>query len=309
MKSLFIFNPESGKGKIKKYQDFIVSAISKKYGEITCVATDHAGHAHEFLKENAGNFDYAFVAGGDGTLNEVISGIMESGHSPIIGYLPTGTCNDVGRSLGISKNIKKSVQNLLEGEPIYHDIFKVNDKFGIYVCCAGLFSKSSYSTKRSKKKVFGRLAYFLDGVREIFNTKPIKIILETTSEKISTTCALLLILNSRSVAGFKLNKHASLEDGEVEVLIFHCHEKRIHFGEILKIARTFVFGVDSVKKAKHVTYLKLSSFKLKTEDNLAINLDGEHGTKGSFDFQVLQNKIKIIAPTKIKKKENTNVEK
>ncbi len=303
MKSVFIFNPESGNGKIKKYQDYIVSSISKKYGEITCVETDHAGHAYDYLKQNAGFFDYVFVAGGDGTLNEAVSGIMDSGACPTIGYIPTGTCNDVAHSLGISKNIKKAVKTLIEGTPSSHDIFSVNNKYGIYVCCAGLFSKSSYSTERRKKRFLGKIAYYIDGFKEIFNTKPIPVTLEYDSEKISTSASLLLILNSKSTAGFKLNKKASLNDGKVEVLIFHSRKKKIRFFDILKIAKAFVFGVSSVKKSKNVTYLKLSQFNIKTDDNISINIDGELGTKGSFDFKVLQNKIKIITPQKTASKE------
>lgn len=298
MKNIFIYNPESGNGKVKKYLPLILSTINNKYGEVDCLETTHAGHAHEYLKEHAHEFDYVFVAGGDGTLNETVSGIMESASRPIIGYLPTGTCNDVAHSLGISKNIKKAIKNLASGTPTYHDVFSVNNRFGIYVCCAGLFTKSSYTTKRKEKKSLGKIAYFFNGIKELFSAKPIKLELETNEGKISTSVALLLILNSKSVAGFKLNKDADLDNGKVDVLLFHSHEKHILLSEILRITHTFLFGINRAKKNKHVTYLSLSSFTIKTDSSIAINLDGEHGIKGSFEFKVYQKQIKIIAPNK-----------
>ena len=105
MKSVFIYNPESGKGRIKKYKDYILNKLSEKYGEIECIETTYAGHAHDIAKNSISKYDYFFVSGGDGTINEVINGMGNAENKPIIGYIPSGTVNDVARSMGISRNI------------------------------------------------------------------------------------------------------------------------------------------------------------------------------------------------------------
>ena len=296
MKCIFVYNPESGKGKIKKHRNYILEELTKKYGEVDCVETRHAGDATELAKNSIGVYDYFFVSGGDGTINEVVNGLGEAENAPILGIIPSGTVNDVAHSLGISKNLKKAVKTLVEGEVFEHDIFKVNDRYGIYVCCTGLFSKTSYDTNRYNKKRLGKLAYFLRGVREVVTTKPTKLELNVHGEKIKKSCAMLLIFNSRSTAGFLVNKKALLNDGVVEIVVFHSHEKSIWLFDILRAVRFFLFGVNSIRKSKHVTYCQASEFKIKLTEDTVINLDGEKSGKGSFDFTVINKGLKILVP-------------
>lgn len=304
MKCLFVYNPESGKGKIKKYRNYILETLAKKYGEVDCVETRHAGEATELAKNSIGVYDYFFVSGGDGTINEVVNGFGEAENAPILGIIPSGTINDVAHSLEIPKNLKKAVKNLAEGEIFEHDIFRVNDRYGIYVCCTGLFSKTSYDTNRYNKKHLGKFAYFLRGVKELVSTKPTKLELEVHGEKIKQHCTMLLIFNSRSTAGFMVNKKASLDDGIVEIVVFHSHKKSIWLFDILRAVRFFLFGVNSIKKSKNVTYAQASEFKIKLAEDTVINLDGEKSGKGSFDFTVINKGIKILVPKNAKLGQN-----
>lgn len=300
MKCIFVYNPESGNGKIKKYRDYILKELASKYGEVDCVETRHAGDATELARNACGVYDYFFVSGGDGTINEVVNGFGENENTPILGIIPSGTVNDVAHSLHISKNLKKAVKNLIEGDVFEHDIFKVNDRYGIYVCCTGLFSKTSYDTARYSKKKLGKLAYFLRGVKEVMTTKPTKLELHIDGEKIKKDCAMLLIFNSRSTAGFNVNKKALLDDGVVEVVIFHSHKKSIWLFDLLRTVRFFLFGVNSIRKSKNVTYRQASSFKIKLAEDTVINLDGEKSGKGTFEFSVINKGLKILIPKKTK---------
>lgn len=296
MKRIFIYNPESGNGKILKQKEYILSKLQEKYGEIEECPTKFSGHASQIAKNACNDCDYIFACGGDGTLNEIVNGVAEQEHKPIIGYIPTGTVNDVARSLGIKRNIKKAVKNLIDGQIFEHDIFKVNNKYGIYVCCAGLFTKSSYDTKRKSKKRFGRVAYFFKGVKEVFGAKPVDIELQVNEEKIIQSVSLALILNSRSVAGIKLNKKAKLNDGKVEVVLVHSHKKRITFIELIRCLNLFIFGVDLNKKNKNISYRLVDNFNALMKSGTTINLDGEKSGEGSFSFRVFKKAVKIIAP-------------
>ena len=296
MKCIFVYNPESGNGKIHKYRNFILSKLNEKYGEIDCVETDHPGHAFELAKESIGVYDYFFVAGGDGTINEVINGMGDAENKPIIGYIPSGTVNDVARSLGISRKIKKAVKTILEGEPFEHDTFKVNDRYGIYVCATGLFTCASYDTNRYDKKKLGKLAYVKRAIKELKKTETMPVTLTLEDETISTNSPLILILNSRSVAGFKINKNASLCDGEVEIVVFSTTNKYVTLAELLVISNTFAFGLDKLKNSKSIIYRKAKNFNITLSEGTAINLDGEKSGEGSFNFEVIQKAIKIITP-------------
>lgn len=115
---------------------------------------------------------------------------------------------------------------------------------------------------------------------------------------------MLLIFNSRSTAGFMVNKNASLDDGIVEIVVFHSHKKSIWLFDILRAVRFFLFGVKSIRKSKHVTYAQASEFKIKLAEDTVINLDGEKSGKGSFDFTVINKGLKILIPKNAKLGEN-----
>lgn len=308
MSNIFIYNPVSGKGKLAKHKAFILSSLQKRYGEIIWIETDHKGNAYELARDYGQTSEYIFCSGGDGTLNEVVNGISQNEHKPIIGYIPSGTVNDVARSLGISKNVKKAVDTLVNGVPFEHDIFKVNDKYGIYVCCAGIFSKTSYETKHKEKKMFGKFAYLSDGIKEIFKTKPLPVTLQTENETITENCALLLILNSKSTAGFKLNKKAQLNDGLVELMLFKTAKKHIRQIDILRIINTFLFGINHSKNQKKVVYRVLNHFSLITTEETPINMDGEKCANGTFTFDVINKGVKILVPEKSGKKQKNETE-
>ena len=137
-------------------------------------------------------------------------------------------------------------------------------------------------------------------LKDINKEKPTHVKLEVDGETIEKDCAMILIFNSRSTAGFKINKKASLNDGLVELLLFHSHKKTIWLAEMLRTARFFFFGINSVKNSKKVTYRLTSKFKLKLEDGTTINLDGEKSGHGSFNFSVINKGLKIIVPKKHK---------
>jgi YegS/Rv2252/BmrU family lipid kinase len=181
MKCVYIFNPNSGKKKHVKMQDYIVKKLLDKFEVVDVKPTKKRGDAKTFASEACGVYDVIVVAGGDGTLNEVINGIAESEIRPKIGYIPTGTTNDLARSLKIPFNIKKALKLIIDGNSLKHDIFKANDKYGIYVCAFGIFTSASYSAKQSTKNKLGKLAYYFSGITEIGKTKKFPITLKTTN--------------------------------------------------------------------------------------------------------------------------------
>lgn len=309
MKAIFVYNPESGSGKIEKHKEYILNKLRAKYGQVDVKKTTHVGEAGEIAADSIGKYDYLFVAGGDGTLNEIVNGLKEAVNRPIVGYIPCGTVNDVAHSLGIPKDIRKAVKILVNGQPFAHDIFKVNDRYGIYVCCTGLFTSSSYDTKRKSKKTFGKLAYFAHGAKEVFNAKPVNIKITENGNTWSLPASLLLIINSRSTAGFMLNRHAVLNDGYVELLAFYSHEEKVRLGDVMRCAKVFLNGVGSVMKDKKVIYLKVNEFTLETDGGTIINLDGEKSGEGSFEFRVLPRGIDILLSPNMRKKLEKNAQK
>lgn len=301
MKCLFIYNPNSGKGKVVKKENFIVDKLKTKFDVVDVMKTEYPHHASIIANENIDKYDTFVVAGGDGTLNEIINAIAEKENAPTIGYIPCGTANDVAHSLKIPRKIKKAVDVILGGKVFNHDIFKVNNKYGIYVCATGLGCEISYETKQTKKRFWGKLAYFFSGVNKILKSKPLTVKLNYDDKIVEKNCALLLICNSKFVAGFKLNKNACLDDGYVDVVMIESPQKnKLSLISLLNCAKLFLFGLDYTKKKKRVSYFKLKNFEINLNNNAEINLDGECGLDGSFKFEALKKGVKIYIPWKKK---------
>lgn len=293
-KCLFIYNPHSGKGKIVKNESFIKSSLSKKF-HVDVVQSEYAGHIGDYISTHGEEYDIVVVSGGDGTLNEAVNSVAKLEKRIKIGYIPTGTVNDVAHSLYIPRSIKKAVKNILNGQVFSHDILKVNDKYGIYVCCSGLFTSSSYGTQQEKKKKMGKMAYVFDGAKKVFKTDAVNLKLSTDNQTIEGKYAIMLILNSRYVGGLRVNKNAILNDGIVDVILAESKKDIVNFGAIARVAFMFVKGIKK-KSTKKIKHLQLQKFNITTTDSTIINLDGEKIGQGSFDCEVIKQGVDIIVP-------------
>lgn len=294
-KCLFLYNPLSGKGKIVKKEEKIVKDLSQKY-EVEVCRSQHPGHIGELILEKGNDVDLIVVAGGDGTLNEAINSIMRLGKKVKLGYIPTGTVNDVAHSLGIPRNIKKAVKNILEGEEFSHDVFKMNDRYGIYVCCSGLFTETSYATDQKQKRKMGKVAYAFHGIKKVFSTPAVKLKLSYDGGELEGKYALMLVLNSKSVAGFRINRRAALNDGLVDVVLIKSKKDKVNFGAVCKVAMFFLQGIKTHYK-KNIDVLQIDKFRIDTTEDTIINLDGEKIGEGSFNFEVIKEGINIIVPS------------
>lgn len=291
MKAIFIYNPNSGRGVIQKHEKYILDRLSTQYDEIVVQKTQRPQHATTLARMACGQCDTLIVAGGDGTLNEIVNGIGDQENKPVIGYIPVGTVNDLAHSIKIPCTLKKAVDNILKGKIFKHDIFKAGEKYGIYVACAGLFTEMSYSTSQIKKKKFGKIAYLFHGLKKVFSSPSFNLKLSSESCEISGRFAFILIANSRNIASFKLNRKASLNDGKVDVVLIKERRKKASIWTVLKVANLFLFGINKKKQ-------EFEKFSITFDNPVEINLDGEDSGLTNFDFQMIKEGVEIIVPQK-----------
>lgn len=295
MKLLFIYNPESGKGKIVKELPFIKIYLKEKGFLMTIKRTTKVSDAYNFAKASQ-SYKMVLVAGGDGTINEVVNGLMELKEKPLLGYIPTGTVNDVGYLIGMSKNIKKSLKIIFE-EAFFKklDITKINDKYFLYVGATGIFTKSSYDLKRSDKKRFGALAYFMRGSKELFKDYKMAVDIKYDGGRIRGPYSLLLFLNGPRVGGFKLKRLKSyLDDGLIEGRFFKREP-----GMLLRLFGFFITR-GRYNTSKNTTF-RSSEFLVEIDKDSEWNIDGEYAFKGSAVLTV-QKKALMVAVNKKRKK-------
>lgn len=298
MKCVFIYNPNSGKGKIAKKKDYIFNRLKEKFEEVEMIATEYPKHALELAKEACETADYLIFSGGDGTFNEVLQGVAPCEKRPILGYIPTGTVNDNAKNLGMSKNIKKSLNIILEDKTIDMDVCKLGDQYFSYVAALGSFTSISYATKQNKKKLLGVVAYGLNGIHDFFHTPNFRAKLTLNDGTVyEKNCALLLVLNSCSVGGFKINKENDISDGLIDVVMVEASvrkEKVKSISSSLRIFGMFLKGIRRKRIMKHVTHLTTSGFKLEIPDEMVWCIDGEHGENGTKEISMLHHHVKVI---------------
>lgn len=295
MKCIFIYNPNSGKGKILKKIEYIKNQLQKKYDVVDIHSTVSREDLLETAKKSCDKYDAIIFSGGDGTFNDIVSSIASEDKRPILGYIPSGTVNDIARNLKISKNIKKALKIILDGKYTNHDVGKINNSYFVYVAALGTFSAVSYQTKQANKRILGKLAYVFNGVGEFFH--PTIVNIKVTTDEGATYEAvtpLSMVVNSISVGGMRFNKKGHLNDGLFDIIIV----KKTMKNGMLSIARTMIVGIGKNKHNKYFDVMRSSKFKIEVDDDVMWTIDGEKGIKGSVEVENLHNHIQIMVPFK-----------
>lgn len=266
MKLLLAYNPHSGKNRIGKNLDYILSVLKQKY-EVDVYESEAPKSISTYIEKLEIEYDVIMLCGGDGTVNEGINGIMRSKYRPKIALIPTGTTNDFVNNFGIKKNIKKALQILLDGNTKNHMIYKANDQYFDYVSCLGMMTDITY---QDKPKKFGTFSYYLRCIKGIFTCKHIKAKVFFDGKEVHDgKTAMIMITNSNHACGYKIKKYDKL--GCVIIK-----------GNKLSFALQFAWFL-WFHKAKH---FYLCNEVLIETDNKEFNLDGERGI-------VVDNKIDI----------------
>lgn len=293
----FIYNPTSGKGKIVKHLTYIEEAFKSEGHELDKLETKGPGDAKVIASTNNQLYDMYVVAGGDGTLSEVVNGLMMVDKRPKIGYIPTGTTNDVGHMLGISRNIKNALRLILkQGVVRKMDISKINDTYFTYAAATGKFTSASYDVKKIDKKRFGHLAYVYRGFQDAFVDYKMPLEIKHDGGTLIDTFGLILLLNGPRVGGVTLflMKKSKLNDGMIEAKVF----KRKQWMTLFSVLSFFTFGGFS---SHNVQTLKSSFYDIKTNEKIEWNTDGEQTEKGSIHVSVEKEAVEIIVSKRASK--------
>lgn len=269
---LFIMNPYAGKKQAKPYLADIIGLLNKNGYRVTAHMTAAPGDAIKVAEQYAGEFDKVICAGGDGTLNEVINGILNGNHTTPIGYIPAGSTNDFASSLSIPKNIIKATESIMCGKTIQLDVGKFNDRYFSYVTSFGAFTKTSYSAPQNLKNIFGRLAYIMEGIKDLSSIKPIHMRFETTDAVYEDDYIFGAVTNSTSVAGILSFDPAvvSMSDGLFELLLVKYPKNLLELNECVHALLTQQYG-----SCENITFATAAHGTFYCEDGIDWTVDGE----------------------------------
>lgn len=287
-----IYNPTSGREGFKSKLAHVLVTLERE-GYITSAhettAKGDAIQAARFACDK--QFDLIIAVGGDGTINEVVSGMAEQPYRPKLAIIPTGTTNDFARALKIPRSIEKAVSSIITGREVALDIGKVNDQYFINIAGGGKITEVSYEAPSKLKTVLGQLAYVIKGVEFLPLLHPIHTKIEYDGQVFEDEIMLFLIANSNSVGGFeKLAPDAMMNDGYFELLVL----KKTNMAEFISVLTSALRGQHLTNK--NIFHVKAKEINVTTDEMMQLNIDGEYGGLLPGHFKNLKQHITYILP-------------
>ncbi len=295
-KKLFLIaNPKSGRARIKTELLNIVQILTRGGYSVTVYPTARAGDATRVARELNSEYETVVCCGGDGTLNEVINGLMQNKNKFRLGYIPLGTLNEWSSGLKISHLPKKAAEDILSGTVKPLDIGLFGNRYFSYTACFGAFTSASYSAPQNIKNAIGLSAYFFEGIKSLSLIKPSHLKFEADGKTFEGNYIFGSVSNSVSMGGvIKLDTtDIKLDDGLFEMLLIENPDNLAELQEIMEsiIKRSYT--------RNKIKFLKAKSITVYGSTDTDWTLDGEYA-KGDEKINIrnVHKAIDFIVPSK-----------
>ncbi len=296
-RAILLYNPKAGHGAIKSYLDDITKKVQELGYKLTLYRSTAPGAIKEYIKEHITekNTQLILISGGDGTINECITGMLEKGIDIPLLILPLGTANDFANSAGIPIELNACLDLLEDGELSYIDVGKANEKYFINVCNMGLFSGVSHTVDLEMKKKFGRLAYYAKGIEELQNYQAMDMTITTKEEVLSGKFILVLVFNGKGAGGLlKLAEEAEIRDGVFNIVCIRDMNLFDVPGLFIKVLQG-----EHLKDPK-VEYITTNKVTIQCHNGeqkqFVTDVDGEEGPSFPMEIKVISNKLRVYLP-------------
>lgn len=294
-KLLFVVNPKAGRTVIKSDLINIIEIFSNGGYDVSVYPTKSQEQTEEYVYKHAEEYDLVVCAGGDGTLDNTVGGIMKLERKLKkrihMGYIPCGSTNDYARSLRISMDPIQAAKDIMEGDIAHVDVGRLENTFFIYVAAFGAFTDVTYSTPQNLKNVLGHAAYVLEASKTLFNMKSYKMKVLFDGERVEGDFIYGQVTNSLSVGGFKniASKDMSFSDGKFETVLIKTPETPIELQRIINCLLVEDLTDDLI------IYRKSSRVVVQSRDEVSWTVDGEYG--GSYKTTRVSNIRKAVSIT------------
>lgn len=287
-KLFFIYNPHSGRGQIRSKMGDILQTFADGGYELTVYPTKGPKDAVGRIQELSDDYDLVVCSGGDGTLDEVVQGMMMREKKLPLGYIPSGTVNDFASSLKIPRDMVRAAGIAVKGKDFPCDIGTFNEEHFVYIAAFGIFTDVAYSTRQDRKNALGHMAYLLEGVKRLANIPSYHMRLVSEELEAEGDFIFGMVTNSRSVGGFKsiIGRKVHFDDGVFEVTFIRMPKNAMELQEIL--AAIVLKEIDS----KYMYSFRTARLLVESEVSVPWTLDGEFG--GECQSAVIQNHQKAI---------------
>lgn len=287
-RALFVYNPRAGKAMIRSKLSDILELLEQGGYETLTRPTTGRGDARIYVKECAPETELVVCSGGDGTLDEVVTGMLEGGRDIPIGYIPAGSTNDFGISLRLPKNMLRAAEIAVTGQNFSCDVGAFNEDVFVYIAAFGLFTEVSYQTDQDVKNVLGHLAYLLEGVKRLSFIRSYPLKVSYDGQTVEDEFIFGMITNSVSVGGFKqiTGKNVVLDDGVFEVTLIRRPSNPMELNAVIAAL------LNRDINAECMLYFRTGCLTVESPEPIAWTLDGEYG--GSHRQVTVRNRRRAV---------------
>ena len=289
---LFIINPCSGKGRIRNKLLSVLDIFAKRGYRVETYVTQEALDARRKAVTRGRSADLIVCSGGDGTLNEVVSGMMELKRLPVLGYIPAGSTNDYAASLGLPRRIENAARLAVDGKASPVDVGKFgDDRYFVYIAAFGAFTEVSYLTPQDKKNLLGHQAYMLEAVKSLMDIRGRQMKITWEEGELEGEFLFGMVTNTTSVGGFKglVSRDVALDDGWFEALFIRMPKNPLDLSGI--VSYLFLKEEDNA----FVYRFKTRKLKIAAAEDVDWVLDGEFGgKKREVEIENLEKRLYIV---------------
>ncbi len=291
-KLFFVMNPCSGQRKANRLLADILSIFNRAGYTVTAHITGGPGDATVAVKQHAASTDLVVCCGGDGTFNETVAGVLQSGIDVPIGYIPAGSTNDFASSLHLSSDILQAARDVVEGAPVRLDIGSFGGRYFSYVASFGAFTRTSYTTPQNIKNALGHIAYVLSGIQELSQIKTNHVRFELPDGRVVEDNFLFgAISNSTSVGGILTlaPDKVDMRDGKFELLLIRAPRELFELTECLLALQRQTYNCSMI------TFLSTPNVRVLPPADMEWTLDGEREPAHALvDVENLHHAVQII---------------
>lgn len=289
-KYALMYNPVSGDAKFKSRLDEVIEYLQLAGGIVLPFRTKIKGDIRLFIREvKEFATDGFIVAGGDGTVHEVINAMLAEGVDTPLGIIPSGTCNDFASHLNFAKDLPRCLKAVTAGQWRPVDVGSVNGEYFLNVASAGLLTSVAHSVDTSLKNTLGRMAYYFKGLGEIPSFRSLHVKITADGQVIKDDILLFLIMNSGMVGSFPtLAPQAKIDDGKLDVLIVN----KCSISELMGLFISIFAGRHT--SSSHIRYLQAADITIECDEPVESDLDGELGPRLPLTISTVTNKLKVF---------------
>ena len=280
-RAFFLYNPQSGRGRIAEKLEAILTCFTEQGYDCEPVKIDFSQNPFRGREE----VDLAVVAGGDGTVNFTLNRMRELGLDIPLGIIPAGTANDFARAIGMSTDPVEAARQIATGQIDRVDCGIANDLYFVNIFSFGLFTTTSQRTPDERKHRLGKLAYIIEGIKELRRMHKIPLQITTPDRSFELDTLIALIFNGETAGGFRLARRASLRDGELNCLLL---EKRSFLNACWTMVRYLLGG-----SPRTIHHLDVAQIELHSPIQEPTDVDGQQGARFPLTIQCLKGALQL----------------